>query len=74
MGQFLRALSFHAFKGIIAKDKPNLQLEISDDDSFAKLQAGAVNGGVRKSVSKQLRQSDQQKDMSYAVTNGNHQS
>ena len=29
--------------GIIVKDDPNLQLEISDDDSFSKLRAGAVN-------------------------------
>ena len=30
-------------KGIIVKEEPSFQLEISDDDSFAKLQAGAVN-------------------------------
>jgi ribosomal protein S27E len=30
-------------KGIIFKEEPSFQLEISDDDSFAKLQAGAVN-------------------------------
>ncbi len=30
-------------EGIIVKEDPNLQLEISDEDSFAKLQAGAVN-------------------------------
>ena len=31
-------------------------------------------GSVRKSVSKQLRQSDEQKDMGYASTNGNYKS
>lgn len=30
-------------KGIIVKEEPNFQLEISEDDSFAKLQAGAVS-------------------------------
>lgn len=30
-------------KGIIVKDEPSFQLEISDEDSFAKLQAGAVS-------------------------------
>ncbi len=31
-------------------------------------------GSVRKSVSKHPRQSDAEKDMRYAVSNGNHQS
>jgi hypothetical protein len=31
-------------------------------------------GSVRKSVSKQLRQGDEQKDMGYASTNGNYKS
>jgi hypothetical protein len=30
-------------KGLIVKDEPSLQLEISDSDSFSKLQAGAVS-------------------------------
>jgi hypothetical protein len=30
-------------KGIIVKEEPSFQLEISDDDSFARLQAGAVH-------------------------------
>lgn len=36
--------------------------------------AVAEPGSVRKCVSKQLRQADQRKDMSYEVPNGNYQS